>query len=73
MVVEILGRHGQEVSLDRAAAILELIYELSWHSVALEIELAKKHIQQRQEEMSRLEQETKSKENSQPKPKGKRR
>ena len=53
MVAEILARHGQEVSLQRAAAILELMYELSWHSVALEIRLATSQVQQKLEKLNR--------------------
>lgn len=45
MVIEVLGRHGQEISLERAAGIVELLYELSGHSVALEIRLATEQAQ----------------------------
>lgn len=45
MVVEILGRHGQQLTLEKASDILELMYELSRHSVALEIRLATEQAQ----------------------------
>lgn len=40
MVVDIYGRYGQEMSLEKASYILELMYELSGQSLALEIRLA---------------------------------
>lgn len=52
MVVEVLGRYGQEVSLEKAADILELMYELSGHAVALEIRLATEQAQSRMKKKS---------------------